>query len=57
MSEVVIFEENAQKVEVLGQTLTRQELVSDLGQEVVGLILGYARTWRLLLDYDEADAG
>lgn len=42
-----------QAVEVLGQTLTRQELVSDLGQEVVGLILGYARTWRLLLDYDE----
>lgn len=33
-----------QAVEVLGQTLTRQELVSDLGQEVVGLILGYART-------------
>lgn len=42
-----------QAVELLGQTLTRQELVSDLGQEVVGLILGYVRTWRLLLDYDE----
>jgi prophage maintenance system killer protein/prophage antirepressor-like protein len=46
-----------QAVEVLGQTLTRQELVSDLGQEVVGLILGYARTWRLLLDYDEGGLG
>ena len=46
-----------QAVEVLGQTLTRQELVSDLGQEVVGLILGYARTWRLLLDYDEGELG
>ena len=42
-----------QAVELLGQTLTRQELVSDLGQEVVSLILGYARTWRLLQDYDE----
>lgn len=42
-----------QVVELLGRTLTRQELVSDLGQEVVGLILGYARTWRLLQDYDE----
>ena len=40
-------------MELLGQPLTRQELVSDIGQEVVGLILGYARTWRLLQDYDE----
>ena len=46
-----------QAVELLGQTLTRQELVSDLGQEVVSLILGYARTWRLLQDYDEGRAG
>jgi prophage maintenance system killer protein len=46
-----------QAVEVLGQTLTRQELVSDLGQEVVGLILGYARTWRLLLDDEEGGLG
>ncbi|QIT53886.1 hypothetical protein HC341_00830 [Aquisalimonas sp. 2447] len=46
-----------QAVELLGQTLTRQELVSDLGQEVVGLILGYARTWRLLQDYDEGALG
>jgi hypothetical protein len=42
-----------QAVELLGKTLTRQELVSDIGREVVGLILGYAKTWRLLLDYDE----
>lgn len=46
-----------QAVELLGQTLTRQQLVSDLGQEVVGLILGYARTWRLLQDYDEGALG
>ena len=42
-----------QAVALLGQTLLRQELVSDIGREVVGLILGYAKTWRLLLDYDE----
>lgn len=42
-----------QAVDLLGKTLTRQELVTDIGREVVGLILGYARTWRLLLDYDE----
>lgn len=46
-----------QAVELLGQTLTREELVSDLGQEVVSLILGYARTWRLLQDYDEGALG
>lgn len=46
-----------QAVELLGQTLTRQELVSDIGQEVVGLILGYAGTWRLLQDYDEGALG
>ncbi|MDZ7810762.1 MAG: RhuM family protein [Arhodomonas sp.] len=46
-----------QAVELLGQTLTRQELVSDLDQEVVGLVLGYARTWRLLQDYDEGALG
>lgn len=46
-----------QAVELLGSTLTRQALVSDLGQEVVGLILGYARTWRMLQDYDQGDLG
>ncbi len=42
-----------QAVDLLAKTLTRQKLVSDIGREVVGLILGYAKTWRLLLDYDE----
>jgi prophage maintenance system killer protein len=42
-----------QAVDLLGKTLTRQVLVTDIGREVVGLILGYAKTWRLLLDYDE----
>lgn len=45
--------ELTQAVELLGKTLTQQALVSDIGREVVGLILGYAKTWRLLLDYDE----
>ncbi|WP_297186094.1 RhuM family protein [uncultured Porticoccus sp.] len=42
-----------QAVDLLGKTLMRQELVTDIGREVVGLILRYSRTWRLLLDYDE----
>jgi prophage maintenance system killer protein len=46
-------DELTQAVELLGKTLTRQELVTDIGREVIGLILGYARTWRLLLDYDQ----
>jgi len=45
--------ELTQAVDLLGKTLTRQALVNDVGREVIGLILGYARTWRLLLDYDE----
>ncbi|SEO89299.1 RhuM family protein [Aquisalimonas asiatica] len=44
-------------VGLLGETLRRQERVSDVGQEAVGLILGYARTWRLLQDYDEGALG
>ena len=35
-----------QAVDLLSQTLTRQELVTDIGREVLGLILGYARTGR-----------
>ncbi|MBI3560245.1 MAG: virulence RhuM family protein [Gammaproteobacteria bacterium] len=46
-----------QAVDLLGKTLTRQELVTDIGREVVGLILGYAKTWRLLQDYDEGKLG
>lgn len=38
-------------MDLLSKTLVRQELVSDIGREVVGL--GHAKTWRLLLDYDE----
>src|SRR5699024_4601613 len=46
-----------QAMELLGQTLTRQELVNDLGRETIGIVLGYARTWRLLRDYDEDRLG
>ena len=46
-----------QAVDLLGKTLIGQSLVSDIGREVVGLILGYAKTWRLLLDYDEGRLG
>ncbi len=46
-------EELGQAVELLGKTLTRQALVTGLGREVVGLILSYAKTRRLLQDYDE----
>lgn len=46
-------DELTQAVDLLGKTLARRELVTDIGREVVGLILGYAKTWRLLLDYDE----
>lgn len=46
-----------QAVDLLGDTLVRQQLVSDIGRDVIGLILGYARTWRLLLDYDEGQLG
>src|SRR5699024_1431182 len=42
-----------QAMALLSKTLERQELVSDIGREAVGIIIGYARTWRLLLDYDE----
>ncbi len=42
-----------QAVDLLGRTLEQQALVGDLGREVIGLIAGYAKTWRLLLQYDE----
>ena len=45
--------EAQQAIELLARTLENQALVTDAGREVVALIVGYAKTWRLLLQYDE----
>jgi prophage maintenance system killer protein len=46
--------EAQQAVELLARTLNNQALVSDTGSAVLALIAGYAKTWRLLLQYDES---
>lgn len=45
--------EAQQAIELLARTLNNQALVSDAGSAVLSLIVGYAKTWRLLLQYDE----
>jgi hypothetical protein len=45
--------EAQQVIELLARTLNNQALVSDTGSTVLSLIVGYAKTWRLLLQYDE----
>ncbi len=45
--------EAQQAIELLARTLNNQALVSDTGSAVLSLIVGYAKTWRLLLQYDE----
>jgi prophage maintenance system killer protein len=40
-------------VALLARTLTNQALVSDEGRAVLGVVRRYARSWRLLLAYDE----
>ncbi len=40
-------------VALLARTLTNQDLVSDEGRAVLGVVRRYARSWRLLLAYDE----
>lgn len=45
--------EAQQAIALLARTLENQALVNDAGREVVALIAGYAKTWRLLLQYDE----
>lgn len=42
-----------QAIDLLARTLANQELVSGAGREIIALIAGYAKTWRLLLQYDE----
>ena len=45
--------EAQQAIELLARTLSNQELVNDTGREVLELVVRYAKTWRLLLEYDE----
>lgn len=47
------FSELEQTVALLQKTLKDHELVSDLGVEAIRLVLKYAKTWHLLLAYDE----
>lgn len=42
-----------QTITLLQKTLQNHELVNDLGLEAIQLILSYAKTWSLLLAYDE----
>ncbi len=46
-------DEARQVLELLGQTLQSHELVSDEGKAVLDVVNAYARTWKLLLQYDE----
>ena len=45
--------EARQTLDLLARTLQNQALVDDTGRAVLELIVGYAETWRLLLEYDE----
>ncbi|HQS85085.1 MAG TPA: virulence protein RhuM/Fic/DOC family protein [Alphaproteobacteria bacterium] len=45
--------ELTQTIELLQTTLKNNELASDIGIEAIQLILKYAKTWHLLLAYDE----
>jgi prophage maintenance system killer protein len=45
--------EMEQAVRLLAQTLSARELVNDQGRAVLDVVARYARSWRLLLQYDE----
>jgi hypothetical protein len=45
--------EMQQAVELLARTLDHQALITGMGKDVLSVIVGYAKTWRLLLQYDE----
>jgi len=40
-------------INLVSKTLTTNELVSDIGREVLGIIEKYSKTWDLLIRYDE----
>lgn len=42
-----------QSIDLLQKTLTRNDLVNDIGIETIQLIMSYSKTWHLLLAYDE----
>lgn len=42
-----------QSVELLHKTLVQHQLVDDIGAQTIQLIMSYAKTWHLLLAYDE----
>ena len=41
-------------ITLLNDTLTKQNLVSDQGRAILDIINQYTKTWRMLLQYDEA---
>ncbi|MGP0595263.1 RhuM family protein [Nitrospira sp. T9] len=45
--------EARQTLDLLARTLQNQSLVDETGRAVLDLIVSYADTWRLLLEYDE----
>ena len=47
------FDEAREALDLLSRTLTANAMVDDTGRAVLELIKGYARTWRLLEQYDE----
>jgi prophage maintenance system killer protein len=46
-------QEARQTLDLLARTLANQALVNETGRAVLDLIVDYADTWRLLLEYDE----
>jgi prophage maintenance system killer protein len=46
-------DEAREALDLLSRTLTANALVDDTGRAVLELIKGYAKTWRLLVQYDE----
>lgn len=42
-----------QSIDLLQKTLVKNELVNELGSNTIQLIISYAKTWELLLAYDE----
>jgi prophage maintenance system killer protein len=45
--------EARQMLELIGTTLDRHDMVNDEGRAVLDIVNNYARTWRLLWQYDE----